>query len=308
MGHLIFSKNEYGTIQGGGFALKSPVRSPERSASVPVSLPFMPTIDVENGFTPGTGPPDEVVHTFFRRFLPDFYFVNAPISRMRRHLALIRQLPERPVIVDFHRPPGAHFTELTLCAQDDVEPGLLSKVAGTLTALKINVHTAWIHTLADPHQPQSGRRVVLDTLILSEPYFARARPLPLKTQHRVSAALTQVLSGEKNLGQLMLKTMRRIQGPLQVHDLSASRTGDDYTLIKLRAADDNGVLYRVTGALAALHLDVAHAQINTFEKAIDDVFFVLDAQGQPLSEEETAQKLEQLRRMLESETVLVDSR
>lgn len=268
----------------------------------------MPTIDVENGFTPGSGPPDEVVHSFFRRFLPDFYFVNAPISRMRRHLELIRRLPEQPVIVDFYRPPGAHFTELTLCAHDDVEPGLLSKVAGTLTALKIHVHTAWIHTLTDPHHAQSGRRVVLDTLILSEPYFSRARPLSARTQHRVSDTLTQVLSGQKSLGQLMTKSLRRFQGPLIVHDLSASRTGDDYTLIKLRAADDNGVLYRVTEALAALHLDVAHAQINTFEKAIDDVFFVLNAQGRPLSEEETRQALVELRQMLQSDAVLVNSR
>jgi UTP:GlnB (protein PII) uridylyltransferase len=78
--------------------------------------------------------------------------------------------------------------------------------------------------------------------------------------------------------------------------------GEGFTLIKLRAADDNGVLYRVTRALAALDLDVAHAQINTFEKSIDDVFFVRNALGSVLSEEEAANTLTRLRDSLENDT------
>jgi UTP:GlnB (protein PII) uridylyltransferase len=263
----------------------------------------MPTLDFEDGLMPTTGPPDEVVHAFFRRFLPDFYFVNAPISRMKRHLELLRALPERPVIVDFFRPVGAHFTELTLCAHDDAQPGLLSKVAGALAALKINVHTAWIHTLSDPYDPSSERRVILDTLILSEPYFGRNRPLSSKTQAKVTAPLTQILEGD-SMAQMAMRALRRPHGPIQVYDLSASTTGEGFTLIKLRAADDSGVLYRVTRALASLELDVAHAQINTFEKSIDDVFFVRNAQGGVLSESEAAQTLDSLRDRLENDTLI----
>jgi UTP:GlnB (protein PII) uridylyltransferase len=260
----------------------------------------MPTLDYEDGLMPGASPPDEVVHAFFRRFLPDFYFVNAPISRMKRHLELLRDLPNRPVIVDFFRPVGAHFTELTLCSHDDELPGLLSRVAGTLAALKINVHTAWIHTLADPHVPSGGRRVVLNTLILSEPYFGRNRPLSVKTQTWVATTLTEILRGD-SMTQIVLRALRRPHGPIEVYDLSSSTTAEDYTLIKLRAADDKGVLYRVTRALASLGLDVAHAQINTFEKSIDDVFFVRNADGTALPEEEASHVLAQLRHRLESD-------
>ncbi|RYG64910.1 hypothetical protein EON80_18335 [bacterium] len=260
----------------------------------------MPTLDFEDGLMPGAGPSDEVVHSFFRRFLPDFYFVNAPISRMKRHLELLRELPNRPIIIDFFRPAGAHFTELTLCAHDDEQPGLLSRVAGTLAALKINVHTAWIHTLNDPHNANSGRRVVLNTLILSEPYFGRNRPLSVKTQTKVTAALTQTIEGD-GTAQIVIRALRRPHGPIQVHDLSSSTTAEGYTLIKLRAADDSGVLYRVTRALAALNLDVAHAQINTFEKAIDDVFFVHNSSGFALAEEDAAQAMSELREKLESD-------
>jgi [protein-PII] uridylyltransferase len=260
----------------------------------------MALLNVQDGI-PAPDASDEAVHAFCRRFLPDFYFVNAPISRMRRHLELMRQLPAQPTIFDFHRPPGAHFTELTLCAHDDAQPGLLSKVAGALLALKINVHTAWIHTLSDPHDPSFSRRIVLDTLILSELSFGRARPLVLKSQERVSNVLREVLEGQSNVAQLLSKSRRRAPAPLHLFDVSASPTNDGYTLLKLRAADDNGVLFRVTSALSQLQLDVAHAQINTFEKSVDDVFFVLNGRGGSLTQQEASYALMRLREMLQNE-------
>ena len=263
----------------------------------------MPTIDSENGFTPRIGPTDEQVHAYFRRYLPDFYFVNTPLSRMRRHLQLLRDLPQKPLQIEFVRPAGANFSELTLCAYDDALPGLLSKVAGTLAALKITVHTAWIHTLCDPFAPDSQNRVVLDTLILSEPYFRRSRALSNKTQKQISAVLAEVLRDEIDVPTLLAKSHRSANAPLLVHDLSATTVGN-HTLIKLNAADDNGVLYRVTRALAHLKINIAHAQINTFEKNVDDVFFVSNQNGAPLEEAAIENLLPALRSALQSDASL----
>lgn len=261
----------------------------------------MSDLTLENISTLAQEPPDEVVLAFFRRFLPDFYFVNASISQMRRHFALIHQLPPHAVILDFHHPAGAQFTKLTLCAHDDIQPGLLSKVAGTLTALKINVSTAWIHTLADPKHPQSGRRVVLDTLILSESRFGRSRPLAPSTQKQVSEALSPLFNEQKSENPLLSKALRLTRGPLQVDEISASPTAQGHLLITLRTPDSSGVLFRVTRALAALQLDIAHAQVNTSENAVDDVFFVSRANGGVLEETEIAALVEELRRLLGSE-------
>lgn len=262
----------------------------------------MPKLDLEHGLAPGAAPPDELVQAFFRRFLPDFYFVNAPLSRMRRHLELLRALPQRPVIADFHRPPGAGFTELTLCAHDDAQPGLLCKVVGTLAALKLDVHTAWIHTLSDPNDPLSGRRVVLDTLILSEKSLGRARPLSNKTQTHAAQLLAQVLNQALE-SDAAPRTAPRT-APLPVRELSAVRDGP-WTRLTLRAADDAGLLFRVTRALAELELDVAHAQINTFETGADDIFFVRGLDGKALPDAQIAPLLERLRAMLENETSAV---
>ncbi|PQV63835.1 hypothetical protein B1R32_10839 [Abditibacterium utsteinense] len=260
----------------------------------------MSTLDLKHGFSPGEDTPDDVVQAFFRAFLPDFYFVNAPISRMRRHLQLVRRLPATPLILDFHRSAGAQFTELTLCAHDDAEPGLLAKVAGTLAHLKINVHTAWIHTLRDPHAVESGRRIVLDTLILSESRFGRSRPLSSKTQSRIADTMTPILSAQSSIATLLFKTLKRCT-PLEIEDLSALPSSDGLCLITLRAGDDLAVLYRVTRALAALEIDIAHAQINTHEKTIDDVFFVCRAGGVPLENTEIPSLLFALRETLQND-------
>lgn len=266
---------------------------------------LMPTLDLENGFAPGLETPDEVVQAFFRAFLPDFYFVNTPISRMRRHLQLIKRLSETPLIFDFYRPAGAQFTELTLCAHDDAQPGLLAKVAGTLAHLKISVHTAWIHTLRDPHAVESRRRVVLDTLILSESHLGRSRPLPTKTQSKVTQNLIPVLDSQINVSQLLSKSLNRAT-PLDIEDLSASQNGDGLCRLTLRAGDGLAVLYRVTRALAALKIDIAHAQINTHEKTVDDVFFVCRAGGTALDDAEIPSLMFALRKTLQNDTLEIE--
>lgn len=266
-------------------------------ALMPVA-PFMPTPSIETSLLLGAAASDEVVVAFFRAFLPDFYFVNTPISRMRRHLQMIGALAEIPLRLDFHQPPSALFTELTLCAGDDAAPGLLSKVAGTLSYLKINIDTAWIHTLRDPNHIESGRRVVLDTLILSEMGRGASRALSEKTQAKVRQTLTPVLRGEIGVESLPGKTWFPA-APLVIDHLSGALAGEGQCEITLRAADQPALLFRISRVLARMGLDIVHAQINTFESAVADVFFVSKMDGEALESGEIPALVEALREKLE---------
>ena len=241
---------------------------------------------------PEDGAPDEQVSAFFRRYLPDFYFVNTPLSRIRRHLQLLRALPDQPLQIEFHCPPGAQFTELMLCGYDAAQPGLLAQVAGALSSLGVNVHTAWIHTLHDPHTPdESHRNVVLNTLILSENSFQRARPLPQRSRNAVETTLRKIIGSDA-------PTIAFAPVPLSLRELSVIPAGR-YTLVKVSATDDDGALHIVAQAIASLDLDIAHAQINTFENAVADTFFVTTAAGEPLPAQDDEIIAEQLRAALQ---------
>lgn len=242
--------------------------------------------------------PDEEVVAFLRRFLPDFYFVNAPLSRMKRHRTILKSLPGAPgdAVIEFHHAPGASFSELVLCARDPAQPGLLSNIAAALAALGVNVHTAWIHSLDDPSG--NGDRLALDTFILSESAWNRSRALSAKTQKDLAELLARVLSGEQNADELLLGAGRSRQkvarAALRVSDASAARA-DNFSLFRLRVLDSRGVFLRITRALAGQNVIIEHAQINTFEHEADDVFFVLDAQGAPFSDEDAGRIINQLR-------------
>ncbi len=241
---------------------------------------------------------DEEVVAFLRRCLPDFYFVNAPLSRMKRHVALLNALPDARagVAIEFHRAPGASFSELVLCARDPSQPGLLSNIAAVLAATGISVHTAWIHSLDAP--AGGNERIALDTFILGENLWGRSRALSARVQRAFSESLSSVLRGEQSADELLRQSGRTRQkaarAPLRVSDASSTRVGE-FSLFKLRAHDSSGVFFRITRALARQGVHIEHAQINTFEHEADDVFFVLDARTrQPFSDEDATRILEQL--------------
>ncbi len=241
---------------------------------------------------PEDGANDEQISAFFRRLLPDFYFVNTPLSRMRRHLELLRALPAQPLQIEFHCPPGAQFTELMLCGYDQTQPGLLGQVAGALSSLGINVHTAWIHPLRDPHVAhENAADFVINTLIMSENNFSRKLPLSSRNCEAIGAAFRAIIEAERAPTPFAAT-------PLQLRELSITPAGR-YTLIKVSAPNDDGVLHMVARAVAQLNLDIAHAQINTFENAIADTFFVTDAAGEPLIAAENDRIVARLRAMLE---------
>lgn len=237
---------------------------------------------------------DEEIVAWLRRFLPDFYFVNAPLSRMRRHVEILQKRPATGVVIEWHQPSGAGLTELTVCAPDFRRPGLLSQIALALVGLKINVHTAWIHTLADPFGAQNDApRVILNTLLVSESYLGRSRALAVKSQKQVEAILRDVLGGQAP-PPVRPRFWNQTAPSLQVLDASATTLGA-HTIIKLRAHDEPGVLFRLTSILAALDWNIDHAQINTFEREVDDVFFVSGPNGEAFGPDESAACLERLR-------------
>jgi UTP:GlnB (protein PII) uridylyltransferase len=248
-----------------------------------------------------------------RSTMPDLYFVNTTAAQMKRHIQLLRRLPQEKLILDFHRPVGTLLTELTLCAYDGYEPGLLAKVCGTLSALRVDIHTAFIYTARDVLHNQSlddrseirqdgkqPRWITFDSFLLTEPYHGHDGPLSADTMRRVRYELTRVLEGQVTAEHLLAKARHRTRPSITTCSI-ALNNGEmrGHTRITLRTETNPGVLYQMANALSTLDLSICIAQINTFEASTDDTFFVTDRKGQPVPEKELAAIGMRLRALLQ---------
>ena len=67
---------------------------------------------------------------------------------------------------------------------------------------------------------------------------------------------------------------------------------DRATVVEVRAPDGVGVLYRITRAIADLGLDVRTARVATLGHEVVDSFYLCDASGAPVDDDEVLRRLE----------------
>ena len=72
----------------------------------------------------------------------------------------------------------------------------------------------------------------------------------------------------------------RASSPPAVH--FDTGTSPACTVVEIRADDEPGLVYRITGTLAALGCDITFAKIATAKSQALDVFYVTDTSGRAL--------------------------
>ena len=71
-----------------------------------------------------------------------------------------------------------------------------------------------------------------------------------------------------------------------------NRASATSTVVEVRAPDRLGTLYRITRALADLHLDIRLAKVATLGHEVVDSFYVADAEGAKIADGEHAREVE----------------
>src|SRR5256885_14833220 len=89
-------------------------------------------------------PPEEVAEHVDR--MPAKYILNTSLAEIALHIDFVRRARRGETVVDFHDEREATFTEVIVCTRDDPRPGLLSKIAGSLYAADLDVHSAQVVT------------------------------------------------------------------------------------------------------------------------------------------------------------------
>ncbi len=172
--------------------------------------------------------------------------------------------------------PGA--TTCLVAAPDRM--GLLATVAGALAAHGVEVLSAKGWSSDDGLAVEEYR---IERRLGGDPPWAR-----------IEADLRRALAGEIDLNDRLTERERTYAGAVRrvsaapaapaevLVDHHASATS---TLIEVRAPDSVGVLFRVATSLASFGLDIRAALVQTLGHEVVDVFYVVDQNGEQLSEE-----------------------
>ncbi|MEZ5116255.1 MAG: [protein-PII] uridylyltransferase [Candidatus Nanopelagicales bacterium] len=172
--------------------------------------------------------------------------------------------------------PGEPASIVTVAAPDRI--GLLAAVAGVLALHRLEVRAAQAETIGD-------RAVQSWTVV---PVFGDPPP-----RDRLREDLRRALDGSLDVpGRLAERerAYRRADAPEPPPPVVRIVPGASQraTVLEVRAHDVPGLLHRVARALAAAGVGIAAARVSTLGSEVVDVFYLVDLEGRPLSDDRAA--------------------
>jgi len=212
-------------------------------------------------------------------FMPDHYFRAFKVVDMVAHVELFRRFydatcfgetPLAPVF-SWEPVPAQGHTVLTLCSWDRQQ--LLSKIAGSISLVPLNILSADIYTRGD--------NVALDVFRVSD---LRGRVVTNEREMAlVESTLRKALDSEAFdlsalLEQARKKGRRGAAADMEFPShVSIENQADPYfTLIEIQTPDRIGLLHDLLQCLSRNEIDIALARISTESGAAIDTFYVTD--------------------------------
>lgn len=220
--------------------------------------------------------------------LPGRYLLTMKASQVRRHVALIRGLDGKRSAVDWKK--GHPASEICFCTRD--KPFRLSQLCGVLTLNDCNILYADAFTRTDG--------VVVDVFFVED--VSGVLPLDEERVEKIRRDLEAVVGGALEIHAALekhaVKWRRKKQTPIPIpfrvefhNDISP-----DVTIIDIFAADQPGLLYKITRALSEEGLAIHRARISTEAQRAIDSFDVQERSGAKVT---SAAGLQRIRERLE---------
>lgn len=218
--------------------------------------------------------------------LPRRYFLSHTPRQIARHAQVVLRYGDATRLVTASRDMKGGFTEFIVCTSD--VHGLYGKVAGVLTACGLNILGSHVYTTSGglaleiyrTHTPRGGpeeRR-----MLWSE----------------VEACLDEVLAGDVEVGELV-RRRRRPVGLTRPPSRKAPRVlvsnteSEFYTLVDVIADDRIGLLYDVTRTIGDHGYEIYISKAATIRDQVRDAFYLKDADGRKIKNEEKLERLRQ---------------
>jgi [protein-PII] uridylyltransferase len=232
----------------------------------------------------------------FQSFLagmPERYLTTTPEAQVPAHFELMNHLREewdiRPAAEHPHlfvstirHVPESEYSELTICTPD--RPGLFAMIAGVLTAQGMNIVGARITT--------SRGGVALDSFRIGHEGQLE-RVLEPERWERVQQMLAKVLRGQVDIAALVAASgrpsileRRTAASTVPPEIIVDNQIAEDYTVLDVVTRDRVGVLFAITHGLHRFGIVIHLAKITTQAHQVLDVFYVTDAEGRKIMDEE----------------------
>ena len=212
--------------------------------------------------------------------LPAAYLEGMPPARVAEELRELHRLPQGEVAARGRFLPESRTVEYAIGTHESIVPGVFHRLCGALSAGGLQILSAEISTLADG--------LVFDRFFVRDPDYAD-EPVPERLSTTCDALRASLLrpdavprfrkvwrSGQDRPALPTLPTQVRID----------NSTSDRFTIIDVFAADRLGLLFTITRTLFDLGLSVSVAKIGTYLDQVVDVFYVSDAAGRKIENEE----------------------
>src|SRR5436190_234230 len=212
-------------------------------------------------------------------FMPDHYFRAFKVADIVAYVELFSRFyeatcfgetPLAPVF-SWERMPEQGHTVLTLCSWDRQE--LLSKIAGSISVVPLNILSADIYTRGD--------NVALDVFRVSDPRGRAA--VNEREMALVESTLRKALEDEAYDLSALLAQARKMGPRRPITDMEFpshvsidNQADPHFTLIEIQTPDRIGLLHDLLQCLSRNEIDIALARISTESGAAIDTFYVTD--------------------------------
>jgi len=211
------------------------------------------------------------------------YFLNTPVEDMVKHFGLALSMGEETFSWVLEKREKVHVTRVILCTHD--RPGLFRKMVGVFTLNNLKVLSANIFTL------KNG---------LAFDFYEVTNPVdPYREEemwHKIKTDALQAIDEAIPLDDLINMKDRKdhflrkkyLDQPKRV--AIDNQASDFFTIIEMGGGYRTGLLYDIAKEIYSQGLDIRFAKVNRDEERMTGVFYVRDASGQKIYEEDMIQR------------------
>ncbi|MDE9451256.1 [protein-PII] uridylyltransferase [Aliiroseovarius sp. Z3] len=221
----------------------------------------------------------------------DSYWQGLHVTAHKVFANLLRDIKDDEVRIDIYEDEERDVTRVYFALAD--HPGIFSRIAGALTAVRANIVDARTYTSKDGYATACFWVQDSD----GHPFDVARKERIEKMLHRLLKG--EVIATEANANSDKLKKRERVF-KVPTHITFNNDGSEIYTIIEVDTRDRPGLLHDLTRTLANANIYIASAVIATYGEQVVDSFYVKDMFGLKIMAEHKKLQLEaKLRQAIE---------